>query len=413
MRILVCHNFYRHHGGADVVMLHTQEFLEARGHEVIPFAMRHPENLPSPYAEYFVRQVDYATIRPWQVITIAAEAARILFSVEAYRKISALIRRTKPDLVHCHNIYHELSPSILLPPKRAGIPVVLTLHDYKLMCPNRKMYVGGQICEKCLGGNYLHAVKHRCVYDSRLGSMLCAMEGFAHRRLYRTLIDTFISPSQFLKDKMVQAGFPAERIVRIPNAVPIASRQPAFKPGEYALFLGLLVQEKGASVLIEAMKRMPDVPLRIAGRGYLEEELREEVERSGLKNVEFAGFVTGDRLEELVTNCRFVVLPSSSYENYPMAILDAFSWGKPVVGSALGGIPELITPGEHGMLANPGDPDDLAEKMSALWNDPGLAVEMGRKARARIETELSPETYIEKVLAVYDDVLARRRPDQG
>ncbi len=408
MKILACHNFYRRHGGADVVMLHTQEFLEELGHEVIPFAMKHPENLPSPYSRYFVQQVDYSTLRPSQVIKTAREAARILFSIEAYRNISALIRETKPDLAHGHNIYHELSPSILVALKRAGIPTVVTLHDYKLICPNLKMQVGGKICERCLGGNYLNAVKYCCVHDSRLGSLLCGIEGFLHRSLYRTHIDMFISPSRFLKGKMVEAGFPAERIVHVPNAVPIASRKPAYKHGEYALFLGLLIQEKGPTVLVEAMKRIPDVPLKIAGRGYLDGALREQIEKAGLKNVELVGFVTGDRLEELVHNSRFVVMPSIWYENYPMTILDAYSWGKPVVGSDLGGIPEMITPGEHGMLANHSDPDDLAAKMKAVWDDPDLAVEMGRKARARIEAELSPEVYIEKVLAVYRTLLDRR-----
>jgi glycosyltransferase involved in cell wall biosynthesis len=405
MKILVCHNFYRRHGGADVVMLHTQEFLEGRGHEVIPFAMQHPENLSTPYSRYFVQQVDYATIRPWHVMTMFRESARILGSPEARRNILALIRDARPDLAHCHNIYHELGgPSVLTPLKEAGIPVVLTLHDYKLICPNMKMQIGGEICERCLGGNFFNAVRYNCVHDSRLGSMLCAVEGFAHRKLYRTLIDTFISPSQFLKGKMVEAGFPAERIVHIPNAVPIASRTPEFKQGEYALYLGLLIQEKGLHVLVEAMKSIPQVPLKIAGRGYMEGKLRDQIERLGLKNVEMVGFVTGERLEELVHNCRFVVMPSIWYENYPMTILDAFSWGKAVIGSNLGGIPELVIPGETGLLAEPGDPEDLAAKMAAVWENPELAVEMGRKGRTRIETELSPEVYIDRVLKVYESV---------
>jgi glycosyltransferase involved in cell wall biosynthesis len=186
--------------------------------------------------------------------------------------------------------------------------------------------------------------------------------------------------------------------------VPIASRTPEFKQGEYALYLGLLIQEKGLHVLVEAMKSIPQVPLKIAGRGYMEGKLRDQIERLGLKNVEMVGFVTGERLEELVHNCRFVVMPSIWYENYPMTILDAFSWGKAVIGSNLGGIPELVIPGETGLLAEPGDPEDLAAKMAAVWENPELAVEMGRKGRTRIETELSPEVYIDRVLKVYESV---------
>ncbi len=410
LKILVCNKFYRPVGGPETVVLDSIRELKALGHEPIPFSMAHPENVPSEYANYFVQNVDYNAKHSQRGMSLVREAASLLYSKEARRQIERLIKDTKPDIAHAHNIYHQLSPSILSALKQAGVPTVLTLHDGKLLCANMLFLTGGKICERCAGRWFHNAVVHKCVKDSYASSLLCCVEETAHRMsgIYERNVDLFLAPSQFLKGKMVQHGRLKESSIEVlPNYADVNSWEPSYVPGDYAFFAGRIEPLKGVPTLWKACKEIPEFRVKLAGRGPLLEEGEIFCKENGLNEVQHLGFQTGDALKALFRESRFVALPSECYENSPMVILEAFAAGKPVIASRIGGIPELIEEGVDGLLFEPGNVQELASAMRRLVDNPDLAEEMGRRGRAKVEERYSLEAYMKSLVRVYNKALNR------
>lgn len=384
--------------------------LKALGHEPIPFAMAHPENVPSEYSPYFVSNVDYNAKQGGKGARLIQEALNIVYSKEAQRSIEKLIVDTKPDIAHAHNIYHQLSPSILQALKKAGVPTVLTLHDGKLVCANMLFLTGGRICEKC-GGRWFHnAVLRKCVKDSYPSSMVCCVEETVHRLMgvYERNVDLFLTPSRFLKGKMVQYGRLNESQIEVlPNYADVNSWSPNYTPGEYGLFVGRIEPLKGVATLWNACKEIGGFGMRFAGKGPLIEQGEQFCRENGLDKLEFLGFQTGDALKSHFYGSRFVVLPSECYENCPMVVLEAFAAGKPVIASRIGGIPELINDGVDGFLFEPGNAEELSTLMRRLVENPEMASEMGKQGRAKVEERYSIEKYMKSLLGIYDKVLNR------
>jgi len=410
MKILVCNKFYRPVGGPETIVFDTVRELNALGHAAIPFAMAHPDNLESEYSQYFVSNVDYNVRQAKGVRRLIKEAADIVYSAEARRKIEKLIADTQPDIAHAHNIYHQLSPSILSALKRANIPTVLTLHDGKLLCANMLFLKNGEVCEKCAGRKFYHGVINKCVKDSYAGSFLCCVEETLHRWLgmYERNVDLFITPSHFLKRKMVEHGRLNENQVEVlHNYADTKSFTPNYDLGGYGLFVGKIEAFKGVLTLLRACKEIPDFEIRLAGRGSLHEEGQRIADAEGLTKVKFLGFQTGSDLNRQLQESRFVVLPAEWYENCPMVILEAFSAGKPVIASKMGGIPELIDHGTDGLLFEAGNAEELASCMRQLAENPELASEMGKRGRAKMEERFSIEVYVQSLLSIYDRVLGR------
>jgi len=408
MKVLVCNKFYYPVGGPETIVHDTVRELNAMGHTAIPFAMVHPSNWESDYAPYFVPNVDYTTKHGKSIGRLLKEGFDIVYSREARRCIERLIADTKPDIAHAHNIYHQLSPSILLALKKAGIPTALTLHDGKLVCANMLFYTKGKVCERCAGKKFYHAVLNKCVKDSYVSSALCCLEETLHRltRVYEKTVNLFITPSQFLKDRMVKSGRLPEKTVEVLyNYAETKNIKPNFTPGNYALFMGKVETFKGVPTLLKAALELPDIEIRIAGRGTYLEQGKRFAEENGLGNAHFLGFQTGSDLERLRQEARFVVVPSEWYENCPMVVLEAFSAGKPVIGARIGGIPELVEHGVNGLLYEPGDAEGLAECMRKLSKDDDLVYEMGRKARIKAEEKYSLETYMQSLLDIYQRLL--------
>ena len=406
MKILVCNKFYRPVGGPETIVFETIRELRDRGHEAIPFAMAHPQNWESEYSDHFVPTVDYNTRRgPSQLLR---ESVDLVYSKEARRRVERLIADTKPDIAHAHNIYHQLSPSILVALKKAGIPTVMTLHDGKLLCANMIFFTHNRVCEKCRGRWFHHAVTNRCVKDSFASSMLCGIEGTLHRLLKITErnVDLFISPSQFLKDKLVEhKRLREDQITVLHNYGNTTTISPDYKPGDYGLYMGKVETFKGVGTLLKACRSVPDFEIRIAGRGDYLEEAQRIVEEERITNAKLLGFQTGGDLIRLIRECRFVVVPSEWYENCPMVVLEGFCAGKPVIGSKIGGIPELINHGEDGFLFEPGDADGLASHMRALIENPALSEEMGRKGRNKVDERFAMDKYMDALLGIYRSVL--------
>lgn len=408
MKILMAHKFFYYGAGADKYFLDLAKLMESHGHQVIPFAMKHPRNLESAYSDYFVSQWDYDATG---LTTRMRNAFRLVHSFEAANAIEKLIADTRPEVAHLHHIYHQLSSSVIHPLARAGIPIVQTVHDYRLVCPNYKLFNPrtGQACSKCLGHKYYHAIFERCHKDSMLAGLVgCAESYWTYlTQVYSRKISRFTVSNEHLKDKLLRYGISPERIEILPNFVDSRAYVPHIASDGYVLYFGRLSAEKGVSNLIRAMEPLPNLQLKIVGDGDQRADLSIYVKEHNLSNVQFLGPAWDEDLKPILANAMFVVMPPVWPENSPFVIYQSFAAGKPVIASRVGGIPNLIADGVDGLLYDAQDVDALTEKMRFLAERPGLIREMGRSARTKAEREYDPEGHYRKMLDVYEGVLRR------
>ncbi|WP_439273661.1 glycosyltransferase family 4 protein [Pseudochrobactrum sp. HB0163] len=399
-RLLAINNYFYRRGGAEAIFLDHIRMFEEIGWDVVPFAMQHPDNLPSDWARYFVSEIEYG--RQSSALTKLRQAAKIIYSREAQQNLSRLLEVARPDIAHAHNVYHHLSPAIFATLKAQNIPVVMTVHDLKLACPAYKMLVDGHVCEQCKGGRIYNVVANRCIKGSLPLSGLVFVETAIHRMLglYRNKVDRFVVPSRFYREKLIEWGWPQEQLVYIPNFVETRHLQPVYEAQDYFLFAGRLAPEKGLGTLIRAAAKA-GVKLVVAGTGPDEAELKAlaaELEAP----VDFAGYVTGEKLHRLIGEARALVLPSEWYENAPVSILEAYALGTPVIGARIGGIPEMIRQGQTGLIAEAGNADDLADqlrRMAALPDAQRKA--MGLTGREWILSDFSASAYRNRMLELY------------
>lgn len=402
-RLLAINNYFYRRGGAESVFLDHIDLFAADGWEVVPFAMEHPANLPSRWSDYFVSEIEHGGAGG--PITKARQAAKVVFSLEARRKIRALIGKARPTVAHAHNVYHHISPSIFGALKAEGVPLVMTAHDLKIACPAYKMLSGGSVCERCRGGAIHNVLLRRCVKDSALVSGLVLLETLVHRSLglYRDTIDRLIAPSRFYRDKLVEWGWEAERIAYVPNCIDAGQFTPASQEGGYFVYAGRLAPEKGLVTLLRAAAASRQ-RLVLAGSGPEEEALRRLAQELGVDAV-FAGHLDKPGLKRLIGEALALVLPSEWYENAPVSVLEAYALGRPVIGSRIGGIPELVVPGGTGLLVEPGDAAALAEALAALAGlSPGARAGLGAAGRDWVRREFSPGPYRERILNLYGAV---------
>jgi glycosyltransferase involved in cell wall biosynthesis len=401
VKVLLAHKFFYRKGGGEVYFFDLMTLLQAHGHNVIPFAMRHELNSATDYDRFFVDSTNFEQKASWG--GDFRKAMRILYSREAKRKLAALLDLDRPDVAHIHNIYHQISPSILPVLKRRGFPVVMTVHDLKLLCPNYKMRTQGAICERCKPHRFYQAVLHRCVKDSVLASAVCAVEAYLHTYsgVYETNVDIFITPSRFYQSKLVEWGMPEKKIVFIPNFTDLNQFPPEYGGEDYCVYFGRLAEEKGLLTLVEAMRRIRRGTLLIVGDGPLSADLQDAINKYRLKNVRLTGFKEGAELANLIRRARFTVFPSEWYENCSMALIESYAWGKPVLGANIGGISEMIDEEETGLLFEPFSVEDLSEKIEYLLGHEDVAMRMGKKARARAEKEYGSEQHYSALMRLY------------
>ncbi len=401
MRILQVNKFHYLRGGAEKYFLDMAEKLRQDGHEVAVFSMRHPKNLPSPWEKYFVSRISFNESK-WRDKLLAP--GRIIYSLEAKRKFRKLLDDFRPEVIHIHNIYHQLSPSILSVARRRNIPVVMHLHDYKLVCPNYQLFVDNKICYRCRKHRYCQAIKHRCFKGSLVQSALVAIEMFLHHRvwkIYEKAVSLYIAPSAFMKDTVVSFGIPAEKVEVLYNFIDRPKTVVEnIENQNYLLYYGRLSPEKGIDVLLESLKSMANAPvLKIVGSGPEMEKLKAMAQSLGLeKSVEFLGPKYGADLEKIILGAKAVIIPSIWAENMPFVLLESLALGKVVIASRTGGLPELITQGESGFLFENGNAQDLAEKISALDNYD--LKKIGSAAKEQV-ADLNLENHYEKLLVIY------------
>lgn len=400
MKILNVGQNFRIAGGADRYFLSLGDLLERRGHHVVPFTAHHPDNLDSEWSEYFPPGVD--TESPsWRDIP------RFVFSGSARKGMSSLLSDWTPDLVHLHVYYGQLTASILKPIERTGVPVVQTLHDCKLGCPVRTFLSRGEICEACGGSQFWQALPRRCNQGSLLRTSLNVLEAYVSRWSGEVdKIDRFVAPSGFLRDKMLEHEIVDPATISVlPNFVDPDRFEPATSLGAYFLYFGRMRAPKGIGTLVRASANIPEVPLIMAGTGRDREALEAWTSERGLNHVQFVGFQDGDDLHRLVRGSIAVVLPAEQYENCPMTVLEAMALGRPVIGSDIGGIPELIEHETDGLLFPPGDEKCLSKQLECMSRHPSQAARMGQEGRRKIEGRYGPDTHYEGLMGVYKDVI--------
>lgn len=400
--ILQISKFYHMKGGSETAYFGLSYLLQKNGHTVIPFAMKDDRNVPSEYERFFVENVDYEL---GGLASKISAAGKIIYSFDARNKMSALLGEVKPDLAHFHIFQHQISPSVFGPLKAKGIPLVLTLHDLKPICPNYKMLTHDGICERCKGRKFYHCFLNKCSKGSSLKSLINTFEMYFHYAMgYYQSVDKFIAASNFHRNKMIEFGFPARQIVHIPNFIDTSQFTCSDSDLGYGLYFGRLSDEKGVPTLLKALICHRDKTFYIVGSGPLEVSLKQFASDHNLDNVKFVGYKTGDELNKMIMEASYTVLPSECYENCPMSVLESFAMGKPVIGARIGGIPELINEGVDGMTFESGNADDLAEKMLMLWDSPEQRKTMGKSGREKVEREYNPEIHYERIMSVYHEV---------
>jgi glycosyltransferase involved in cell wall biosynthesis len=387
LKVLVIHNEYQQAAGEAAAVEAQVNLLQQHGHHLV-----------------FYRR-DNADIAGFGVMDKAAFPADTLYSRRTYRDIRELAARERPHVAHVHNVFPLISPSVYRALKDARVPTVQTVHNYRFLCPNGLFYTHGQVCERCIRGNTLHAVRWRCYRDSYPMSALYALAVGVHRRqgTFR-LIDRFVAPAAFTARKLIEGGIAApDRVSVLNNFLP----DPLPRPGVFSrrdphiLYLGRLSDEKGLRILLDAMRGLPKLRLKIFGTGPLEAPIRQYLARERVQNVEMGGFISGEAKWDALRSALAVVVPSKWYEVFPYSVIEGLTAGTAVVAPNHGNFPETVADQQTGLLFRAGDSGDLRETLAILAGDPDRALAMGQRAREVAEQRYTAARHYESLLDIY------------
>jgi glycosyltransferase involved in cell wall biosynthesis len=386
MKIVLVHNTYQLPGGEDVVFRNECDLLKMAGHEVV---------------EYQRSNDDVSRFVSIRQLILAKDAIWASDTRSEFRK---LLQRERPDVVHVHNTFVRISPSIYYACRDAQVPVVQTLHNYRLLCPGANLFREGKVCEECMDFGLFRGLQHACYRNSRAATAVVAAMLATHRLLgtWSNLIDYYLVPTQFARRKFIAGGLPADKILVKPNFV-----HP--DPGEgqgarsYALYVGRLSPEKGVHTLLSAWQHLSSpVPLQIVGDGPLRAELEEFVRQRGLTSISFRGNLPWGDAMAAMKNARCLILPSECYEGaLPLTVVEAFACGTPVIASRLGAMQDLISDGYTGFQFTPGDARDLANKVERVWANASEMAEIGKLARREYEEKYTAQSSYKVLLTTY------------
>jgi glycosyltransferase involved in cell wall biosynthesis len=385
---MLAHDFYQHRGGEDSVVEEESRLLREAGHSTTTF-FRHNSEI-SGYSWWDRGKLGLDTV----------------WSLDSAREMRSALLREKPDLVHFHNTLPLLSPSLYYVCKDLGIPVVQTLHNYRLLCPAATLYRDGKVCEECLGKVApWPGIAHKCYRQDRLASAAVGTMISAHQLMgtWKDAVDRYIALTDFARRKLTENGIPEHKIVVKPNSV---DPDPGAKqgPGDFALFVGRLSPEKGIRTLLDGWRRLKTpVPLVILGHGPCGPEVIAAC--TEVPSIQWLGWVAKDKVIESMKRARFLVLPSECYESFPLALVEAFGCALPLVASALGAMGELVDDGRTGLTFRASDPGDLAAKVDWAWSHPWEMEQMGREARSEFEAKYTASANYGALLSIYNQVL--------
>jgi len=409
MKILMSDKYFFIKGGAERYMFELMSILQKRGHEIIPFSMQHPNNFETEYEQFFVKNIEYNLSGSIQKVKASLSfIPKMIYSFDAKNQIKKLIEYNKPDIAHLHMIDHQISPSILPVLKEYKIPVIQTVHQYKLVCPNYRLYnpSTNQVCEKCLDGHYIHPVFEKCHKNSTSAGFLLWLEMFFHKKMqiYEKNIDLFHVPSHFMGSMLKRGGINPDKVSHLFYTIDLNEYSPSFDFEDYFIYFGRLAPEKGILTLLKAMEDVHKSNLLIVGDGPEEDTLKQFAHDKQLKNVKFIGLKNGNELKQIIANAKFSIVPSEWYDNSPLVIYESLALGTPVIGSVMGGIPELIRHEETGYHFTAKKPSELAERMNFLLENPKTIKKMSRNARQHAEKYFSPDYHYDKILEYYDSL---------
>jgi glycosyltransferase involved in cell wall biosynthesis len=390
MRILVAHNYYQQPGGEDQIFATEANLLESRGHQVLRYTI-HNDGIAA--------------------MGRVAMARATIWNEAIFHELGDLFRRERPDIAHFHNTFPLISPAAYYAAREMGVPVVQSLHNYRLLCVNASLYRDGRVCEDCLGRLVpWPGVVHACYRGSRAASGVVASMLAIHRtrRTWSNLVDVYIAAlTESAREKLIQGGLPAEKLVVKPNFV-YPDPGPGQGRGGYALFVGRLAPEKGVDTLLAAWKRLGrQIPLKIVGDGPLANCVSEAARTSS--QIEWLGKQPADRVLALMQEAHVLVVPSTWYEGFPRVIVEAYAVGLPVIASDLGAMASLIAHGRTGLHFRPGDPQDLAAQVTWSFEQVEDIAKMRRAARAEYEAQYTPERNYQMLMEIYETAIARAR----
>ena len=389
LSVLCVHNRYIQPGGEDQVFESEAQLLTENGFQV--------------------EKIEEQTTYPSGLVRKIEAAVDCVWSRSWHQKFKILLRDRRPDVVHIHNFFSVISPSVYYACREEGVPVVQTLHNYRLLCPAASFYRDGNICEECMDQGPFHAVRYGCYRDNKLATAALAAMLEVHRKknTWNEMVDRYIVLTEFARQKMIQGGLPAEKITVKPNFVlPDPGAKTA--DGDYALFVGRLVDLKGVGTLLKAWSKLPpSIPLVIAGDGPYREEMEKQIADLNLKNIDYRGRLSRQQTLAAMKRARFLIFPSEWYEGFPVTIAEAFACGVPVLCSRLGGMQEIVEDGVTGWHFTPRDAADLAEKAAWAWLHSEETSAMGLAARAEFEAKYGAERNFQMLSAIYESVLPR------
>lgn len=393
MRVLIVNKFYYPRGGDCVCAMSLERLLRERGHQTAVFAMDYPDNIATDFNQYYAPEVSFSGGIGGKL----AAARRIFGGAGVKAAFARLLSDFKPDVVHFNNIHSYLSPVIVEMAKRFGARTVWTMHDYKLVCPSYSCLNGGEVCEQCISGSKRGVYTNRCMKGSRAASLLAWMEAeyWDAKRLERAT-DCFICPSEFMASKMRQGGFDDKKIRVVCNFVDpdkVKDTKISTERSDYYTYVGRLSREKGVETLLKAAVQF-QIPLKIVGGGPLTDDLEARFGRCD--NIEFLGHQNAEQVKTLLSQARFSVMPSECYDNNPLSVIESLCMGTPVVGARIGGIPELIKPG-NGLLFRSGSVDSLANNIASAWEQTFDYADIAKQSLPRF----SAERYLKEVMEIY------------
>jgi glycosyltransferase involved in cell wall biosynthesis len=389
LKVLLVHNSYQQPGGEDVVFDQERQMLENAGHEVVLYKRSNWE------------ADGYKGLRRISL------AKRTVWASDVKAEFLNLLRKEKPDVVHVHNTFVMISPSIYSACYEAKVPVVLTLHNYRLLCPAATFFRDGAVCEECVQGSLLRSVQHACYHGSRVTtSVLAGMLGVHRvRGTWNREISCFVALTEFSRQKFVEGGLPTEKIFVKPNFV---HPDPGARTGDgdYALFVGRLSPEKRVSTVLAAWKllKLP-IPIMVIGGGPDRPQLEAQAREDGLANVRFLGQVPREQTLAAINKARFLVFSSEWYENFPVTIAESFACRAPVIASRMGAMKEIVTDGRNGLHFTPADAADLAQKVEWAWTHPDEIRAMGLEARREFESKYTAQKNYPMLMEIYDRAL--------
>src|SRR3989339_983030 len=408
MRILEINKFFYRRGGAEVLFFETIEGLRKRGHEISEFSTISPKNFPSDYAAYFASEMPELLAKQdlasaWKIFK------RLFYSKEIEQKLSALVMATEPEVAHLFNVYHHLSVSTFTKLYELKVPMVMTVNDVFPMCPNHSMLKGETLAEDLFKNKLYNCIRYRCIDNKLLPSIAGTLEAYYYRfKKVWDRIDLYVCQSQFIADKLVEYGFPANKMRMARN--PFSPQTTTYPLGDKVVYLGRIHYEKGIKIFMEAAKSLRDYKIVVAGSGPEDDWVEEFARKNILSNIERVGWVGGESWKKVMLEAKVIVVPSVFYENCSIAILEAFSYGRIVVAVNRGGTPELIIDGVSGFLSKPEDPTDLAATIRrAMQTSEEQAASITANAMEFLKKNQNPDNYFDSLEAIYKEAASLKR----